>query len=160
MIKNDFVLFWSGPYSQWHMAPITIDGVVYNCNEQYMMAQKAKIFKDQVAYDDIMESSDPANQKQAGRRVRGFDPDIWNAVCRDIVFRANYAKFTQNEELFRTLMDPINDGKEFVEASKYDKIWGIGLVSTDPLSWDKSTWQGTNWLGIAITEVRDGLKLR
>jgi ribA/ribD-fused uncharacterized protein len=47
---------------------------------------------------------------------------------------------------------------EIVEASPEDKIWGIGLHETDPRAWDKSTWQGTNWLGEAIIRVRQTLK--
>lgn len=160
MIKNGFVLFWSGPFSQWHRADMVIDGIKYNCNEQYMMAQKAKVFKDTAAFDDIMESVDPANQKAIGRRVRGFDKAVWDSICMDVVFRANYAKFTQNEDLFRFLMAEEHMGNEFVEASPQDKIWGIGLGANDPRAWDKATWQGLNYLGIAITEVRDGLLSR
>ena len=47
---------------------------------------------------------------------------------------------------------------EIVEASPTDKIWGIGLHETDPRAWDKATWQGTNWLGEAIMQVRETLK--
>ena len=37
-----FTFFWSGPFSQWHPSPFIIDGVTYNCAEQYMMAEKAR----------------------------------------------------------------------------------------------------------------------
>jgi ribA/ribD-fused uncharacterized protein len=47
---------------------------------------------------------------------------------------------------------------EIVEASPEDKIWGIGLRESDPRAWDKSTWQGTNWLGEAIMRVRQKLR--
>jgi ribA/ribD-fused uncharacterized protein len=47
--------------------------------------------------------------------------------------------------------------KEIVEASPVDKIWGIGLHETDPDALDKSKWQGTNWLGEAIMQVRDAI---
>ena len=33
--------FYNGPFSQWHMKHMTIEGVDYNCCEQYMMAGKA-----------------------------------------------------------------------------------------------------------------------
>jgi len=47
--------------------------------------------------------------------------------------------------------------KEIVEASPEDTIWGIGLHSNDPDILDKTKWKGTNWLGIAIMDVRESL---
>ena len=136
---------------------ITIDDVCYNCNEQYMMFKKAQLFKDEEHMNLIMKSSDPKDIKQYGREVKNFDPQIWESVCRDFVFRANFAKFTQHEELNKFITGEDIRNKIFVEAAWYDTIWGIGLKETDPLAWDKSTWQGKNWLGYAITDVRDGI---
>ena len=65
------------------------------------------------------------------------------------------AKFTQNPKLLKEL-DNTKD-LEIVEESPYDKIWGIGLDENDVRCLDKSQWQGTNWLGEAIMEVRDRL---
>ena len=43
---NKFTLFYGkdSPFSQHHPATFTIDGVKYNCSEQYMMHQKAGMF--------------------------------------------------------------------------------------------------------------------
>ena len=38
-----------------------------------------------------------------------------------------------------------------------DRIWGIGLAEDDERAWDESTWEGKNYLGYVITEVRDEL---
>jgi len=48
------LLFWHGPLSQWWYSPFTIDGVEYNCTEQFMMATKASMFRDAVAEANIM----------------------------------------------------------------------------------------------------------
>ena len=155
MITDKYVFFWNGPFSQWYPSKFVIDEVEYNCCEQYMMAKKALLFNDIESHKMIMYSKSPDEQKGFGRRVKGFDKDKWEAVCRQIVFDGNYAKFTQNPKLLKEL----NDTKdlEIVEASPYDKIWGIGLHETDERCLDKSQWQGTNWLGEAIMQVRDRL---
>ena len=38
-----FTFFWGkkSPFSQWHPAKFTVDGVLYECAEQFMMHQKA-----------------------------------------------------------------------------------------------------------------------
>lgn len=46
-------------------------------------------------------------------------------------------------------------GTTLVEASPYDRIWGIGLAASNPKALDRKMWRGTNWLGQALTEVRE-----
>jgi len=149
------VLFWGGPFSQWYSHTMSIDGVIYNCCEQYMMAEKARLFGDTEALEKIMASDDPRQQKAIGRTVKNFNPHMWNHVCRDVVFKANLNKFS-DPDLKLILMN--TGDREIVEASPYDKIWGIGLGENDPRAEDKSQWQGTNWLGEAIMQVREVYK--
>ena len=156
MITEKYVFFWNGVFSQWYPSKFVIEGVEYNCCEQYMMSQKALLFNDLEINKMIMYSKSPDEQKGFGRRVKGFDKDKWEAVCREIVFDANMAKFSQNPKMLEELMD--TKDLEIVEASPYDKIWGIGLHETDPKALDKSQWQGTNWLGEAIMSVREKLR--
>lgn len=154
-MKNKFTLFWAGPFSQWEYSPFVIGEVSYNCCEQYMMAQKALLFKDEEIYKQIMVTDSPNEQKALGRRIKGFDKDKWEAVCKQIVYEGNYAKFTQNDNLLKALM--ATKGTELVEASPEDKIWGIGLHETDPRARVRSKWLGTNWLGEILTRVREDL---
>ncbi len=154
-MKSDFTFFWGGPFSQWYKSDFIIDGVKYNTAEQYMMAQKALLFEDHEIHYQIMREMNPRIQQDLGRKVKNFDKQRWEAECRDIVYRGSYAKFTQNEDLYTTLMNTV--GTELVESSPKDKIWGIGLAENDSRAWDKSTWLGTNWLGETLTQVRDNL---
>ena len=155
MITDNFVFFWGGTYSQWCPSKFTIDGIEYNCTEQYMMAKKALMFADLDAYENIMHSKHPNEQKAFGRKVENFDKNHWEKYCRKIVFDANYAKFTQNPKMKEELLATGN--REIVEASPEDRIWGIGLHESDPRCLDKSKWEGTNWLGEAIMQVRTEL---
>ena len=152
MEKDSFIFFWGGPFSQWYKSDFEIGGVKYNCCEQYMMAQKAVLFGDDEAYKKVMATRDPSKQKAVGRTVRNFDAAKWNLVCRKVVYEGNLAKFS--DPTLKQILLSTGD-KEIVEASPYDTIWGIGLGEGDPACLDKSKWRGTNWLGIAIMEVRD-----
>ena len=154
-MKSDYVFFWGGTFSQWCPSNFEIDGVKYNCGEQYMMAKKAMLFNDNETLGKIMKATDPRIQKALGRTVKNFEKSKWDNVCRDYVYEGNYAKFTQNGQMKKELL---NTGtKEIVEASPEDTIWGIGLRESDPRAWDKTHWLGTNWLGEAIMRVRKEL---
>ena len=103
-----------------------------------------------------MESTSPGDQKQLGRTVTPFDSEEWNKVCRRYMYEAVYLKFSQNDHLQKHLMESV--GKENVEASPYDDIWGIKLRESDYRASIKSEWKGKNWLGIILDEVRDELQ--
>jgi hypothetical protein len=149
------VLFWSGEFSQWFYHDMIIDGVKYNTCEQYMMASKAALFEDEETLALIMEAVTPIKQKELGRKVKNFDATKWNAVCRDVVYQANLAKFSH--PVMRAYLEKFGDD-EIVEASPVDRIWGIGLHFNDEAALDKSKWRGTNWLGEAIMRARTTLR--
>jgi ribA/ribD-fused uncharacterized protein len=134
-----------------------VDGVRYNCAEQYMMAQKALLFGDAARHKAIMASSSPGDQKALGKLVKGFNKAKWEAVARDVVMRGSLAKFTSTAELYADLMD--TEGLVLVEASPTDPIWGIGLDEYDPDCADPEKWKGTNWLGQVLTDLREHLIL-
>ena len=154
-ITNKYVFFWSGIYSQWHKANMTIDGVKYNSCEQYMMHQKALTFGDKEIAKLIMEETNPKEQKKYGRMIKNFDKSVWDKVCLGIVIKGNYFKFKQNENL-RTQLLSMKD-RVFVEASPVDHIWGIGMSEDDPNVEYPMCWKGLNLLGQAITIVRNEL---
>lgn len=153
-ITNKYVFFWGGPFSQWFKVDIVVDGVTYNCAEQYMMAMKASFFGDAPSLSAIMKSNNPRDQKALGRKIVGFDPSKWSERCEFFVYKANIAKFS-NPELRKIMME--TEDRLLVEASPYDKIWGIGLSENDPDIEDETKWKGSNLLGKVLMEVRKDL---
>lgn len=146
-------------FSNWYPAKFKEENVQYENSEQYMMAKKAELFGDQDTLNKIMNTpnGDPKKVKLLGRQVKNFNQSVWENNHKQIVKTGNILKFTQNPRLLKILIS--TDGTTLVEASPYDKIWGIGLSSTDPRSLHRSTWQGKNLLGQILTEIRQELKL-
>lgn len=149
-------LFWGGPLSNWYKSKFVLEGKTYNTSEQYMMEAKALFFGDEEMAKKIMASNDPREQKAYGRKVKDFDPAKWDEVARDLVYKGCLAKFSQDEKLKEFILS--TDDETLVEASPYDRIWGIGLSAEDPRAQDPAQWQGKNWLGEVLMRVRETLK--
>ena len=141
--------------SQWWMCRFQVDGRTYNCAEQYMMAEKARMFGDEAMLEKIMGAVYPKEMKAYGRAVQGFDKETWDKACSAVVQRGNAAKFSQDLALWAFLKG--TKGRILVEASPRDRIWGIGMGRSAPDATDPLKWRGTNLLGFALTEVRDEL---
>ena len=88
---DNVVLFWHSPsyFSQWSPSPFVVDGVPYSCAEQFMMAEKARLFKDHRAVELIMSSPDPSTHKRIGRSVRNFDSTVWDREKQNAVLSGN-----------------------------------------------------------------------
>lgn len=167
MSDEKFTFFWHGPFSQWHLGnPFVIDGITYNCAEQWMMACKARLFKDDETLQKILAETDPKKQKRLGKQVKGLqggkwtadDIAFWNAHAKAFVYEGNYAKYTQHKELLNELL--ATAGTTLVEASPFDAIWGIKLAANDERAQSRETWQGMNWLGEVLTTLREDLICR
>ena len=145
----------TGCLSQWYPAPFTVDGVAYATAEHWMMAEKARLFSDAEGLAAVLATPEPMRAKVAGRRVRGFDERVWRSARYDIVVAGNMAKFGQHAALRGFLLSTRD--KVLVEASPYDRIWGIGMAGDDPDVRRPSAWRGLNLLGFALMDVRDRL---
>ncbi|PON27631.1 hypothetical protein TGAM01_v203398 [Trichoderma gamsii] len=173
------IYFWresdshTGWLSQWYYFPFKDDKdpeVVYDTAEHYMMYQKAILFNDHITAAQIIQPSlHPRKIKALGRQVANFSEATWNANREAIVRRGNYLKFTNavTEEGFclGTSSDgiPLIKGslrvtllgtgeRELVEASPFDRIWGVGFKPADAGA-NRRRW-GLNLLGKALMDVR------
>jgi len=138
--------------SQWWPCDLVIDDVHYASAEHYMMAEKARLFRDDNALERILTASSPSDAKTAGREVTNFVASTWDSRCFDIVVRGNVAKFSQSEALREYLLG--TGDQVLVEASPVDRVWGIGLAADDPRAQIPSRWRGQNLLGFALMRVR------
>lgn len=148
---NKYCYFYSDwPFSQWSKTPFEYRGITFNCNEQWMMHQKAKLFKDEETAEKILATESPREQKKLGRQVKNFDKEMWESNCIAIVTLGQFIKFGDDKKAMTALKETC--GSLLVEASPYDKIWGIGI--SEHFAASGAEWKGTNWLGQCLTFVR------
>ncbi len=154
------VFFWheyeeNGEFSNWYPSQFTVEGVSYKHVEQFIMAQKAKHFGDDLIYRAIMRTDDPSDCKKLGKRVQGFDSIRWDLIRYPILRAGIRAKFSQDPKL-RCLL--LNTGDlTLAEASPYDNIFGIGMTADAAKDVLPEKWIGENLLGKVLMEVRKEL---
>ena len=163
LTREDFVFFWGHAdrgvglskccLSQWFQCSFVVDDQYYNCTEQYMMAEKARLFNDEEVRTKILAEYNQMTIKKLGRQVVGYDDVVWKHERFNVVVKGNLAKFSQNEKLCDYLLS--TGDKIIVEASPKDTVWGIGLEEAHPDAINPKRWPGTNLLGFALMEVRD-----
>ena len=141
--------------SQWWPASFTADGSAFGSAEHYMMWRKALLFGDDDIAARVLEARSPAEAKDLGRRVRGFDDAVWVAHRWEIVVTASVLKFGSDPGLRDYLLS--TSRRVLVEASPVDRIWGIGLAVDHEHVEQPERWRGLNLLGFALMEARERL---
>ena len=128
-----FFMFWGhaegsdkSMLSQWFPSPFVYDGRLYSCAEQWMMAEKARVFEDEKTRELILNAATPKDMKSLGRSIRGFDEERWRRCRERVVMKGTVLKFSQNPPMLQFLLSTAG---VLVEASPYDTIWGIGKCS-------------------------------
>jgi ribA/ribD-fused uncharacterized protein len=142
--------------SQWWPSPFVVDGVTYATAEHWMMAGKARLFEDAEAERRVLAAGSPAQAKNIGRLVRGFDEAIWERERFGIVIEGSVHKFAADARLREFLLGTRE--RVLVEASPVDRVWGIGLAADDERAADPERWRGPNLLGFALMEARGRLR--
>lgn len=132
--------------SNFYHCRIEYDGEVFTSSEQLFMACKAVYFGDIATYEAILLSTTPKEAKRLGRQVSRFDAEEWDVVKEAIMMFCLRLKFDQNPELRTKLLEHAKIGR-FVEASPYDREWGVGMREDDPRVCSVSTHRGKNKLG-------------
>ncbi len=154
----DYIFFWGenkndGYLSNFYQTEFIVSGKKFNCSEQFFMKKKQELFDStniQLA-TKIMNETNPKNIKKYGRQVKNFNEETWNKNKVQAMYDGVYAKFTQNPELLLKLLS--TGEKILIEASPYDRIWGIGYKKENALI-NKEKW-GQNLLGEVLMQVRN-----
>ena len=157
--ENDevIVFFTQGsPFSNFHHAPFHKNNNTYFCNEQYIQASKAQLFRDDLTHQKIMLSDNPYDIKNLGSQVKGFVRQQWEQFAYQVTKECCTEKFAQNKHALRALLE--TKTKTIGEASR-DLFWGVGKALTDVDILDKN-WEGHNLLGKVLMEIRDQFKHR
>lgn len=120
------------------------------------MEQKALLFGDTAIAQQIMATDDPQVMQKLGQQAAGFDPIIWDGHKQLIVYQATLAKFEQNYELRKLLLD--TGDARLAECALKDKTWGIGMHADTFGVDDPQNWTGKNLLGFTLEAVRSVLR--
>lgn len=166
-VTDTHVFFWGDEFSNWYDCQFKYKGLTFYNSEQAFMWEKAMYFDDIDIADLILKTHNPKENKKLGRKVKNFNTELWMVVSYPIMVAINIAKYSQGEKSndskyfksrrARTALLDTGD-KTLVEASPYDKIWGIGLGLDNDDCLDETKWRGMNLLGRALMEVRKTLK--
>ena len=158
MKKKDYretdthIYFWRSEFSNWYPCLFMYEGHRFNNTEQAFMWEKAKFFDDEETAAEILKETNPKYVKALGRKVKNFDTEMWMVASYAAMIAVNFPKWSSSY-YFKNLLVSTHP-KTLVEASHYDKIWGVGLAEDDDRILDKENWQGMNLLGKALMNVR------
>ena len=95
----------------------------YQNTEQYMMAQKAKLFADEKIFQKILQTENPDRIKVLGRQVKNYEDDVWNRYRYSIVLEENLAKYSElrSREFIREFSKSIYAGGKLEVIEEYTK---------------------------------------
>ena len=159
-VTDKYVFFWKeNPFCNFTRCVIEYKGKKFTSSEQLFMWMKADFFNDDETAAKILRTNEPEVARKLGRLVKNYDDAEWDKVRVGSMFEAVLEKFRQNENLRKQLCDHKYDGKQFVEAAYYDRIWGIGYNENDAVVTPESKW-GRNELGKILNEVRKWFMLK
>lgn len=129
--------------------------VMLHWSEQYLMLGKALLFGDAASAVKIITARSPDVVKALGRKVAGFNEEVWERERSNIMVAGLMLKF--GAEPLRSYLLETGDAL-MVECSPTDKIWGVGLKIGDLGAFRPETWKGKNLLGLALMEARKRLR--
>ena len=131
---------------------IDVDGSTYPTVEHYFQAMKAKEFKDEEVYEKLIKAKSAKAAKALGKKVKGFEKEIWDSKKDDIMQKGIKTKFVQHPELRKQLQET---GERMIgEADARNTYWGIGTSQSSEKSKHPDKWRGQNRIGKILMDLR------
>ena len=156
IITDKYVIFNDGILSNPYICDIIYDDKNFKSVDHLLMYFKAIFFNDINSATEILNIHEPRLCKKIGRNVTPYIESEWAAVREKYVTYAIYLKFTQNQDCKNTLLK-YGDTRKFVQGSRCDSIYGIGLRFKDEIARDETNWKGDNLAGKALDKVYDAI---
>lgn len=127
--------------SNFHLCPVTVEGITYPSSEHAYMAQKTT---NGMIREELSRIKEPKDVKKAGQLVPLRDN--WDEYRIIAMTKVLYAKFTQNEDLKQLLLE--TEDKLLYEVNWWnDLFWGMNLEG-----------KGKSMLGECLMLVRSMLR--
>lgn len=131
-----------GFLSNFYEAEVYLSGKKWKTNEHYFQAMK---FLDPSLQECVRSCTRPIDAKNIGNNRKLPLRKDWEEVKDGVMYDCCFAKFTQNKELMKSLLDTAPHN--LVEHTYNDSYWG-----------DAGDGSGRNMLGIILVRIRNEIK--
>lgn len=148
-------VFSEGPFTMGHPSPMELDREVYGSVLEYVVTQQHRVlfgpdhrlFLAGNCEQDLLQRYRNFNDAASAERQA-----VWKLLVRDVLMRANLAKFTDDLKMRAQLM--LTDSALLVFADPVDTDFGAHQSTEDGTT---PMWVGNNWLGDGLTALRQHL---
>ena len=137
--------------SNFYRCSFLFKGQSYTCSEQAYQGVKAKIYRDEQAFIEIINTDSPGLMKRIGGKVQTCEQ--WERIKLQVMEDILTAKFSQIKELYYSLLN--THPLELIEAT-LDGFWGAGAI-LGSIALEEGCWVGQNHLGKILMKVRNNL---
>ena len=138
-------------FSNFNLAKFSINGIEFHSSEQYIQYVKVMYFKDTSTATEILNTDTALQCKELSRAITNFTLNHWNADAKDQCYPGIEAKFLQNEEHMKLLLE--TGDKKIAEAS-YDNVWGTGIPLQLSDCLKQKEWGQIGILGDILMDMR------
>lgn len=153
--------FNKGTFLQDHYVKFKVDEAKVVHDKEFFSVDHWMIFIKDILYnngsnaEEILLLNDPSG-------LRFYDASIevdsgWEKIEQRVSLYGNFFKFFQNPGLALELLKT-GSSRDGIAYTELDNKWGIGLNSYDVACPYPELWEGKNWLGENLVEVRDMLE--
>jgi ribA/ribD-fused uncharacterized protein len=142
---TDYIFYKGDPhvFSNFHIAPIHIDGKVWATSEHYFQAMKFHGYDDE--HKEKIRLAETTGKAYRLAWEKKIPCSNWDEIRNDVMRKALLNKFGQHVELEKILLD--TGEKNIVQRCSKDKYWGDGYPG-----------KGENMLGKLLMETRERIR--